>query len=50
MIALSNDYFYLDYSGIKPETYISASIDCVQHGDSSAMTLIIANGLTASLS
>ena len=50
MIALSNDYFYIDYSGIKPETYIKASIDCVQLGDSSAMALIIANGLTANLS
>jgi cell filamentation protein len=49
MIALSNDYSYIDYSGIKPEAYINASIDCVQLADSSPMALIIAGGLKANL-
>jgi cell filamentation protein len=49
MIALSNDYSYIDYSGITPEAYINASINCVQHADSSAMALIIAGGLKANL-
>jgi cell filamentation protein len=50
MIVLSNDYFYIDYSGIKPETYINASINCVQHADSSAMASIIAGGLITNIS
>jgi cell filamentation protein len=49
MIALSNDYSYIDYSGVKPETYINASIECVQLADSNSMELIIANGLKANL-
>jgi len=49
MIALSNDYSYIDYSCVKPETYINASIECVQLADSNSMELIIANGLKANL-
>ena len=49
MIALSNGYCYIDYSGITPETYINASIDCVQFADCQAMEKIIANGLKPGL-
>ena len=45
MIALSNDYSYIDYSGIKTDIYINASIECVQHADANSMALIILNGL-----
>ena len=45
MIALSNNYSYIDYSEIKPETYINASIECVQFADFSSMERILANGL-----
>lgn len=49
MIALSNGYSYIDYSAITPETYINASIDCVQFADSRSMEKIITNGLKANL-
>ena len=42
-------YTAFDYSGIKLETYINASIECVQHADSNSMALIIADGLKANL-
>ncbi len=45
MIAISNGYSYIDYSNISPETYINASIECVQFANSYAMEKIIANGL-----
>lgn len=45
MIVRYNNYRYIDYSGIPPETYISASIECVQFADCRAMEKIIANGL-----
>ena len=50
MISLSNDYSYIDYSGIQPEAYINASIECVQLADSTSMALIIVNGLKSDLS
>ena len=45
MIAISNAYSYIDYSNISPETYINASIECVQFANSDSMELIITNGL-----
>jgi len=47
---MKDAYFYIDYSGIKPQTYINASIDCVQLADAKAMALIIVDGLKTNLS
>jgi len=46
MIALYNGYRYIDYSSIAPETYINASIQCVQFADCRAIEKIIADGLS----
>jgi cell filamentation protein len=45
LIALRNGYRAVDYSGISPESYINASIECVQFADCKPMEKIIADGL-----
>jgi cell filamentation protein len=46
MLCLYNDYPLVDYSqAIKNDTYIEASIECVQYADCSKMQAIIHNGL-----
>ena len=45
MIVRYNNYRYIDYSIITPETYINASINRVQFADCTEMEKIIANGL-----
>lgn len=45
MIALRNGFRAVDYSGISPENYINASIECVQFADCKPMEKIIADGL-----
>lgn len=45
LIVRYNNYSHIDYSGISPEMYINAAIDCVQFADCQAMQKIIAGGL-----
>ncbi|MDD2724193.1 MAG: Fic family protein [Methylovulum sp.] len=45
MLVRYNGYHSIDYSGIPPETYIQAAIQCVQFADCTAMERIIADGL-----
>jgi len=45
MIAAFNGYNFIDYSGVTPEAYIEASIECVQFADCSAFEKIIFDGL-----
>lgn len=45
LIVRYNNYSHIDYSGISPEAYINAAIDCVQLADCRAMEKIIADGL-----
>lgn len=45
MIAAYNGYPFIDYSGIHPEAYIDASIECVQFADCEKMEKIILEGL-----
>lgn len=45
MIAAYNGYQFIDYSGISPEAYINASIECVQFADCGKMDKIILDGL-----
>ena len=45
MLVCCNGYQYIDYSGVSPEQYIQAAIDCVQFADCMGMEKIIADGL-----
>ena len=45
MLVRYNGYQYIDYSGISPECYINAAIECVQFADCAAMKRIIMDGL-----
>lgn len=45
LIVRYNNYSHIDYSGVSPEAYIDAAIDCVQLADCRAMEKIIAKGL-----
>lgn len=45
MIAAYNGYDYIDYSVLTPQSYIEASIDCVQLADCSRLETIILKGL-----
>ena len=45
MITVFNGYQPIDYATVTPQTYIDASIQCVQYADASALEKIIKNGL-----
>lgn len=45
MIAAYNGYAYIDYAVVPPQSYIEASIDCVQLADCSKLETIILKGL-----